>query len=173
MMSRDTAGGGSGSGEDSNTLPLLADSESFNDRAIPIGILGLQVIKKPAALTNHLEQPSAGMMIFRMDFEMLRQITNSFAQNGNLNLGRARIRIMCAVRVHDLALLLSVECHCNPPLGSKVVTITHSQTHVNCSLAVGVNEKCESNLFGLPSGDRFREIRGGFAGHEFPKLASN
>ena len=102
MMSHKTARGGSRPGEDNNTLPLLADSESFNDGAIPIGILRLQVIKKPTALTNHLEKPSAGMMILRMDLEMLRQITNSFAQNGNLNLGRSRICIMSAIGIHDL-----------------------------------------------------------------------
>jgi len=110
-----TAEGGSGSGEDSNTLPLLADSESFNDGAIPIRILGLQIIKKPTALTHHLEKPSAGMMILRMDFEMLRQISNSFTQDSNLNLGRTRIFIMGAIGVHDLALLLSVESQSNPP----------------------------------------------------------
>src|SRR5205809_3667333 len=124
-MPYNKVGGGSGSGEDSNTLPLLADSESFNDSAIPIGILGLQVIKKPTALAHHLEKPSAGMMILRMDFEMLRQISNSFTQDGNLNLGRTRICIMCAIGVHDLALLLSVESQ-NNPRGSKKETIAHS-----------------------------------------------
>ena len=133
-MSFHTAGGGSGSGEDSNTLPLLADSESFNDGAIPIWILGLQIIKKPTALTHHLEKPSAGMMILRMNFEMLRQISNSFTQDGNLDLGRTRIFIMCTIGVHDLALLLSVESQSNPPAVPKKDTITHSHTHVNCSL---------------------------------------
>jgi len=137
MMSHKTARGGSRPGEDNNTLPLLADSESFNDGAIPIGILRLQVIKKPTALTNHLEKPSAGMMILRMDLEMLRQITNSFAQNGNLNLGRARICIMSAIGIHDLALLLSVEFQSNPR-GSKAGTITYSHIRVNCSFTGAV-----------------------------------
>ena len=41
------------------------------------------------------------MVIFHMDLEMFGQIIDPFAQDGDLNLGRPRIRIMPLVLLDD------------------------------------------------------------------------
>ncbi len=45
-------------------------------------------------------------MILGMSFEMLSQIGNFFAKNGNLNLRRPGISLMSTIGVYNLSLLL-------------------------------------------------------------------
>ncbi len=78
---------------------LLANSQLFYDCTIPVCVLCLQVIQKAATLSDHSQQASARVMVFGVDFEMLGQIVNPLAQEGDLYLGRTRIRIMSAIGI--------------------------------------------------------------------------
>jgi hypothetical protein len=50
---------------------LFAHSEPFDYGSVTIDILRLKIIKEPAPFADHLQQPSAGMMILGVDLEML------------------------------------------------------------------------------------------------------
>jgi hypothetical protein len=78
---------------------LLTNSQFLDHYTISAYILCLEVIQKTPALANHSQQASARMMVFGMNLEVLRQIVNSLAEEGNLHFRRTRIRIMSAVRV--------------------------------------------------------------------------
>jgi hypothetical protein len=88
---------------------LLAYTKSFDHYAIPIDILRLQVIQKTPALSDHSQKTTAGMMVFGMSFEVVGQISDLFAQNCDLHLGRTRIGVVRSVAIDDLGLPLSRE----------------------------------------------------------------
>lgn len=86
---------------------LLANTKSFDDRAISIHILYLQVIEKAAPLAHHPQQPSARMVILGVNLEMVRQIVDLFTQDRDLYFGRTGIGDMNPVAVNDFVLPLS------------------------------------------------------------------
>ena len=53
------------------------------------------------SLTYQFQQTSPGVVILHVDLEMFGQIIDPFAQDGDLNLGRRRIRIMSLVFLDD------------------------------------------------------------------------
>ena len=71
---------------------LFANSQPLDESPVPLHILGLEVVEEMPPLSHELQQPPAGMMIFNMRFEMVRQIIDPFAQDRNLDFRRSRIR---------------------------------------------------------------------------------
>ena len=56
------------------------------------------------------------MMIFRVGLEVLGEISDAFAENGDLNFRRAGVGVVRAVRGDELGLSVLIECHeCLPP----------------------------------------------------------
>src|SRR5688500_16077411 len=53
---------------------LLTDTELVDDRAVPLHIGLLEVVKKPAAASDELQQTATGMMVLRMGLEMLGEV---------------------------------------------------------------------------------------------------
>ena len=75
-------------------LRLFSDTQTLNNGSVSLDVLLLDVIQKPASLSNELQEASAGMMILLVHLEMLRQVFNSTAQKRNLYLRRSRIRLV-------------------------------------------------------------------------------
>src|SRR5512145_685003 len=93
---------------DSNTGPILGGTglmsprkslftytKPFDNGPISRNILVLEVIQKAAPFPDHSQKTSARMVILGMRFEMLRQVSDFFAQNGNLHFWRPGIRCVC------------------------------------------------------------------------------
>src|SRR5688572_4664539 len=95
---------------------LLADAQAFDQIRVPLRILALQIVQQPAALPDEFEEASARVVIFRVGLEVLGEISDAFAQNGDLNFRGAGVGIVCTVRRDELGLPVFIECHeCLPP----------------------------------------------------------
>ena len=77
---------------------LLADAQAADQIGIALRILALQIVQQAAALPDQFEEASARVMIFRVGLEMLGEIADAFAENGDLNFRRAGVGIVGAVR---------------------------------------------------------------------------
>ena len=62
----------------------------------------LQIIKQTPTLRDHLQQASAGMVVFLVRLEMLGEFVDSLAQQRNLDRGRTRVRLVCSKVGNDL-----------------------------------------------------------------------
>ncbi len=65
---------------------LLADAKLFNNCTVALDVLLLKVGKKVAPVSDHFQQPTAAVVVFFVDFEMLIQRVYTSCQNRNLHL---------------------------------------------------------------------------------------
>lgn len=86
---------------------LLAEAESLNNRFVALGVVFFEVVEQAATLADQHEKTAARAMVFLVRFEVLRQLTNAFAQQSDLDFWTARIGGMRAVLVNEGFLLLS------------------------------------------------------------------
>jgi hypothetical protein len=63
---------------------LLADVQFFNQGTVTLNIAFLQIIKEAVTLADHLVKAAAGMVIFFMDLQVLRQDIDTLCKNSNL-----------------------------------------------------------------------------------------
>ena len=63
-----------------------------------VGIFALQIVQQAAALADQLEETAARVMIFRVRLEVLGEIADAFAENGDLNFRGAGVGVVRAVR---------------------------------------------------------------------------
>jgi hypothetical protein len=85
---------------------LLSNFQPLDDRAISFDVLLLEIIEEMAPLPNELQKPPAGMVILHVGLEMLGQIADPFAQDGDLYLWRPGVRGVPLVSLNDSFLLL-------------------------------------------------------------------
>jgi hypothetical protein len=71
---------------------LFTYIELFNNRAVTVYILALQIIEKRTAVTDHLEKTAARMVIVLVNLQVLGKLVDSLGQDCDLNLRRAGIR---------------------------------------------------------------------------------
>jgi hypothetical protein len=76
---------------------LLADSELLNNGLVAFGIRLSEVIKQAATPAHHHKKPAPGGVILLVRLEVLRQLANAGAQDGNLNFRGTGIVIGSAV----------------------------------------------------------------------------
>ena len=74
--------------------PLLPDAQPLDQTSISLVIVFPEIIEKPSPLTYQLEETPAGVVILDVDLEVLREMIDALAQQGNLNFRRARIGLM-------------------------------------------------------------------------------
>jgi hypothetical protein len=86
---------------------LFADTELRNDGLIPFRVVLLQVVKQTTTSAHHHEKSAARAVVFLVRLEVIRQLTNTFAQQRDLNFGTAGIGSVRAIRVNDGLFLLS------------------------------------------------------------------
>jgi len=76
------------------TATLAADAQARNESLVTLRAAATQVIEQTAPPRNHLEQTSAGMMVLGVRFEMHCQLIDALAQDCDLNLWRAGVRLV-------------------------------------------------------------------------------
>ncbi len=86
---------------------LFADAELGDYGFIPFRVVLLQVVEQATAPAHHHEKSAARAVVFLVRLEMIRKLTNAFAQQRDLNFGTAGIGRVRAIRVNDGLLLLS------------------------------------------------------------------
>lgn len=86
---------------------LLSEAEFMNDGFIALGIVFLQIIQQATPLADQHEKAAARTVVFLVGLEVLRQLTNTLAQQRNLHFWTAGIRGVRAILVNEGLLLLS------------------------------------------------------------------
>ena len=86
---------------------LFAEAESLNDRLVALGIAFFEVVEQAATLADQHEKTAARTVIFQVRFEVVRQLTNPFAQQSDLDFWTARIGGVRSVLINNGFLLLS------------------------------------------------------------------
>src|SRR5256885_1082171 len=90
---------------------LFANPELLDQLSVALRVPVLEVVKEAAAGPDHLEQAAAGMMILGVRVEMIGQTFYPAAQDGDLDLGRSRIRRVSLVGTDDLSLKILRQRH--------------------------------------------------------------
>src|SRR5579871_5215014 len=88
-------------------LSLLADAEFADHGLVTLGIVFLEVVQQATALADQHEKAAARAVVFLVRLEVLRQLANAFAEQGDLNFRTSRIARMRAVLVNEGFFLLS------------------------------------------------------------------
>jgi hypothetical protein len=86
---------------------LLAEAESLNHGFVALGIVLFEVVEQATPLADQHEKTAARAMVLQVRFEVVRQLTNAFAQQSDLNFWTARIGGMRPVLINEGFLLLS------------------------------------------------------------------
>jgi hypothetical protein len=86
---------------------LFAEAESLNHGFVALGIVFFEVVEQATPLADQHEKATARAMIFQVRFEVVRQLTNAFAQQSDLDFWTARIGGVRSVLINDRFLLLS------------------------------------------------------------------
>ena len=85
---------------------LLAESQPADQIGISPGVLGLEIVEKPPSLADQLQQPSARVVIFGVGLEVLRQIADAPAEQRDLHLWGASVRLVHLIRADEFGLLI-------------------------------------------------------------------
>src|SRR5579884_42841 len=104
-------------------LPLSAQTETLDQRAVALDVLGGQVLQQPAALTHQLVHAAAGVVVVLVRLQVLGQVVDPLGQQRDLDLRGAGVTFGGAVLGEDLLLRGDVECHGSP---SRLSTRAHS-----------------------------------------------
>ena len=83
------------------SLRLLTDTESRDDGTVSLDVDLDEIVEQRTALTDHLEEAAAGVMILLVDLEVLCQVVDALGQQRDLNLGRTCIALVSSILLHD------------------------------------------------------------------------
>jgi hypothetical protein len=86
---------------------LFTDAKFLDDVFVTLSIVHFQIVQQAAALADHHKKAAPGGMVFFVVLEVLRQLSNTLAEYGNLDFRAARIRLMRTEAVDDVGLALS------------------------------------------------------------------
>jgi hypothetical protein len=92
-------------------VALTADSQFLNHGTVTRNIFVFQVRQQTTTLSNHHQQPAAGVMIFLVLTKMIIQIVDVLRQDGDLNFRAPRIGFMRTVRLDQFLLTLVGNSH--------------------------------------------------------------
>jgi hypothetical protein len=89
-------------------LLLFAQPKLLDQRPIPLNVLVLEVVQEAAPLAHQFDQSPAGVVVFGVGLEMIRQVTDPLAQDGHLYFGGTGIRFMLAKPIDNVTFLCCV-----------------------------------------------------------------
>src|SRR5215216_7127397 len=79
------------------SAPLLADIQSLDQVRIALRILAFEVVEQTPALPDQHQQAAARVMILCVRLEVLGEVVDAFAENGDLDFRGSGVALMCAV----------------------------------------------------------------------------
>ena len=83
---------------------LLAEVELLHDSTVALDVHLLEVLQQLTTLTNHTQHGALRTEVVTVVFEVLGKVGNTERKQGNLTLGRTRIRVRLAVLTEKLLL---------------------------------------------------------------------
>src|SRR6266446_6493390 len=91
--------------------PSPADTEPLDDRAIPIGVVVLEIFEEPATLADQHQESATRMVVLRVLLEVLGEPVDPLGQERDLHLGRAGVALVNAVLLDQGFLLVDGQRH--------------------------------------------------------------
>ena len=89
-----------------------ANAEAGDQRAVALDVLTHEVVEKTAALTDEQVEAATRVVVVRVSLEVLGAVGDALRQDGDLDLGRARVALMGGVLGDELLLALGGNRHC-------------------------------------------------------------
>src|SRR5215207_9158217 len=99
-----------GSGRQSDRA-LAADAELLDQRAVARLVLALDVVEERAALRDHLQEATPGMVVLGVGLEVLGQVVDAFGQDCDLDLGRPGVAGLMPMFLDERGLALRRDRH--------------------------------------------------------------
>ena len=84
---------------------LLTDAQLGDEGAVTVDVLLHQVVEHAAALADHLEQATAGVVVLRMLLQVLGELADAGGQDRNLDLRRTGVGRMGAIGLDNCGLV--------------------------------------------------------------------
>ena len=85
---------------------LSADPKFRDDRAVTFDVGAVKVVEQAAALTDHLVHAKTAVIVLRMDFQVLGELTDALGEDGDLDLGGSGVGLVSAVVLDNGGLLV-------------------------------------------------------------------
>ncbi len=90
---------------------LLAQAQFFDERAVTLDVLALQVVEQVATLADELEQATAGVEVLLVLLEVTGQSFNAGGEKGHLNFRGAGVAFVFGVSFDNGLFLSGVHNH--------------------------------------------------------------
>src|SRR5918999_2430339 len=103
-----------GKGRANGQERLLAYSQPLNQALISVEIVVFQIIQKPSSLADKLQEAASGMVIVNVSLEMFSEVFDTLAEQRDLHLWRAGVRLMKPKLLHDYSTLWLSNPHKSP-----------------------------------------------------------
>ena len=97
---------------------LLADTQLGDQGTIALDILLHEIVEQAAALTDHLVQTAAGVIVLRVLLEVLGQLSDTLGEDGDLDFRRTGVSLVGAVGFDDSGLLVFEHHSVFPPFNN-------------------------------------------------------
>ena len=75
---------------------LMSEAELVDDLPVAVDVGPLEVLEETAALADHLQQPTAAVMVLGMLSEVVGQVVDALGQHGNLDARGTGVALMSA-----------------------------------------------------------------------------
>src|SRR6185312_10764543 len=70
-----------------------AQAQARDQRLVPLGILGLDIVEQTAPFRHHLDHAPAGMIVLHVVLEMLGEIGDALGEDGDLDFRRTGVTL--------------------------------------------------------------------------------
>jgi hypothetical protein len=104
----------------------------LNQALVSIEIVVLKIIQEPSSLADKLQEAASGMVILNVSLEMLGEMLNTLAEQRDLHLRRAGVRLMKPKLLHDYLTLWLSNPHKSPLFFSLFLLIEEIFTTLKC-----------------------------------------
>jgi hypothetical protein len=81
--------------------PSPPEPELGDDSPVTLDVGALQVVQQPATLADQLEQPAPRIVVVGVRLEVVGEVVDPFAEDGDLDFGRSGVLLIEAVRLDD------------------------------------------------------------------------
>jgi hypothetical protein len=81
--------------------PSPPEPELGDDSPVTFDVGALQVVQQPATLADQLEQPASRVVVVGVRLEVVGEVVDPFAEDGDLDFGRSGVLLIEAVRLDD------------------------------------------------------------------------
>src|SRR5262249_19854080 len=90
---------------------LFAEVEGGHDLAVTVEAGLLQVVQEATALRDELQEPAARVVVLHVGLEVLREVADALAEEGDLHLGRPGVALVGLELADQLGLFLGLKRH--------------------------------------------------------------